>query len=211
VLVSKIFKTGAKANAMTTLFNTRDLEVSGSSAKSIVEAFKSFTLLSSQLLLAEKIGRPGPNGTVVVDAEWYPFDALMRVLKKIESSVGEATLFQVGLSASANAAFPPNITDLLTSMRTINVAYHLNHRRQGKPMVDPVTGAVDGGIGDYVLQEGIAGGIHLLCTSPYPCAFDRGIITGLGSKFAPQVILSHEPSGRCRAKGADSCRYLIKT
>ena len=48
-----------------------------------------------------------------------------------------------------------------------------------------------------------------VCNNPYPCSFDRGIITEMARKFQPYATVSHDDSKPCRNKGADSCTYVI--
>jgi len=52
------------------------------------------------------------------------------------------------------------------------------------------------------------------CKNPYPCHFDRGIITKIAEKFMPQkskgieVFLDTQRQGRL--EGADTSWYFIK-
>jgi HAMP domain-containing protein len=54
----------------------------------------------------------------------------------------------------------------------------------------------------------------LHCNNPYPCAFDRGLVTAVGARFKPAdvaaVLVRHDDTQLCRAKGADSCTYRIQ-
>jgi hypothetical protein len=92
----------------------------------------------------------------------------------------------------------------------VDVAYHINHRKNGVPLFDMNRGTMSEGIGHYGYER-IAGKnkIVSLCKNPYPCAFDHGILTAMARKFAPAAKVTHDDSKECRSKGADSCTYVI--
>ena len=77
-------------------------------------------------------------------------------------------------------------------------------------MFDPATGQKLSGIGNYgytpVPRERR---IISVCENPYPCDFDRGILTTLAAKFERASRVTHDDSAPCRKNGADSCKYII--
>jgi hypothetical protein len=189
----------------------KGIEVNGQTVWAIVDGFRAFSMMASEFLLAEKIGEKGQNGVAVVRPDaWYSQEAWLRVFKKIGTSVGEAVLFQIGLSIPRNAKFPPWVIDVHSAVKSIDIAYHMNHRKQGKEMFDPADGTMLEGIGHYG-YEGAADGRHIIsvCKNPYPCSFDRGIITTMAQKFAPIAQVVHDDSKPCRRKGADNCTYIV--
>ncbi len=46
------------------------------------------------------------------------------------------------------------------------------------------------------------------CSTPYPCAFDEGIVTGLAQRFEPTATVAHDRKG-CRKRGDPSCNYNV--
>jgi hypothetical protein len=92
----------------------------------------------------------------------------------------------------------------------MDVAYHLNHRKNGAPMFDPATGAMLEGIGHIRTQffdnERRA---TVVCEEPYPCEFDRGLITALANRFEPMAKTLHDNSAPCRKKGDSSCTFHV--
>ena len=53
---------------------------------------------------------------------------------------------------------------------------------------------------------------RVLCSNPYPCEFDFGIVEHTARMFAPKGVVTsvhHDDSQPCRKKGADSCTYRI--
>ncbi len=135
----------------------KGIEVNGQTVWAIVDGFKAFTLLASQYLLEEKIGERGETGVAVVRPDgWYSQEAWLRVFKKIGTSVGDSVLFQIGASIPRNAKFPPWVTDVHSAIKSIDIAYHMNHRKGGEDMFDPTAGKMLEGIGHYG-YEGVAG------------------------------------------------------
>lgn len=188
------------------------IEVNGQTVWSIVDGFKAFRLMASGFLLKENIGVKGPEDVVQIDpTAWYSQEAWLRVFKSIGNSVGDAVLFQIGSAIPRNAKFPPWVNDVHTAIRSIDIAYHMNHRKAGFEMFDPATGAMLEGIGHYGYQ-GVAGINEILCVcaNPYPCAFDRGILTTMAQLFSAQAVVTHDDRAPCRKKGADECTYHVR-
>jgi len=71
-----------------------------------------------------------------------------------------------------------------------------------------------GEIGTYsfAATNGTAG--KMFCQNPYPCEFDRGIITAMARRFSPggsrQVCVEHDDEAPCRKQGAESCTYHVR-
>ena len=76
-------------------------------------------------------------------------------------------------------------------------------------MFDPATGMMLEGIGHYTAQP--AGDRKIVCIAenPYPCDFDRGLITAMAARFERGARVIHDDTAPCRKKGADSCKFLI--
>jgi hypothetical protein len=51
------------------------------------------------------------------------------------------------------AQFPPQIKTIDDALGAIDVAYHMNHRINGKVLFDPQTGKTAEGIGHYVFEK----------------------------------------------------------
>jgi hypothetical protein len=186
------------------------IEVAGASAFAIVDAFRSFSLIAGQLLESEKIGHLGADGKVVFDTtKWYPLDAILRVFQKIKTSMGDASLFQVGKAIPKTAAFPPSVNDIESALKLLNMAYHMNHRKDGQVMMS-ADGQMLSGIGSYDFVSLGIRQARLTCSNPYPCSFDKGIITAVAHKMAKTASVEHENPNACRSNAASSCSYVIK-
>ncbi|WP_241759155.1 hypothetical protein [Pyxidicoccus parkwayensis] len=188
----------------------RGLSVSGSSTISIIDAVKGFSVLVEELMSTMKITTRNSEGKPVVDpAAWYPLEDYMPVYKKIESLLGGRGLEKVGSTIPQFADMPANIRDIHSALASIDVAYHMNHRLDGKPMFNPATGEMVEGIG-HVGYQPVDGKneIHLVCDDMYPCRFNIGLIRGMAQRFQPQAELTHDPQ-KCRLKGAATCTYVV--
>ncbi|XXF79092.1 hypothetical protein P2318_04880 [Myxococcaceae bacterium GXIMD 01537] len=187
------------------------IEVNGQTVWSIVDGFRAFSVLASTYLLQEGIGSADRNGIAVVDhSAWYPQKAWLRAFEKISAQLGDSVLLDIGKAIPRNAVFPPSVKDIHTGIQSIDVAYHLNHRKQGKVMFDVASGRMLEGIGHYGYEPvPRQNRIICVCENPYPCAFDRGIITAMAERFVPGAVTVHDDAQPCRKRGASSCTYVV--
>jgi len=187
-----------------------DLEVYGASIDAIVDAFKLFPSVALKRLANYGIGSARGKDVVINRDAWYPLGNWLSAYESFANEVGPRALFQIGQHIPKHAPFPPTITDVHSAVVGLDVAYHMNHRKGGKIMFDPATGQKATGIGNYgytpVPRERR---IISVCENPYPCDFDRGILTTLAAKFERTSRVSHDDSAPCRKNGADSCKYII--
>jgi hypothetical protein len=187
------------------------IEAYGASIDAIVEAFKLFPSVALRRLAAVGIGTmTGKNDIVIERDAWYPQDKFLAAFESIATEVGPRGLFQFGQHVPKYAPFPPTITDIHSALGSVDVAYHMNHRKNGKVMFNPATGQMLEGIGHYgykaVPRERR---IVSVCENPYPCDFDRGLISGLATRFEKFSRVTHDDSAPCRKNGANSCTYVI--
>jgi hypothetical protein len=186
------------------------IEVNGRTVLSVLEGFAAFKKIPSDILLEVGIGRAGADGLVDVGAEeWIPQADWLHGFSRIAQAVGTGALFGIGLKIPDCAAFPTWVTDVHSAIRSIDVAYHLNHRKHGEVMFDLEEGTMLEGIGHYG-YEAVDGQKRIVssCENPYPCDFDRGIITAMAQRFAPCAWVDHR-DGDCRKLGGRSCAYVV--
>jgi hypothetical protein len=144
---------------------------------------------------------------------WYPLVPLLKTLHDLQATTGGMNLFQIGKAITASAKFPP-MKDLEMALNSIDIAYHMNHTLDNKPMFNPVTGKTPG-IGNYNLVQFDATKrkATMICTDPYPSEFDRGIITQIVRNFRPKDSVKYQvdldSTAESRAKNGKSCTYLI--
>jgi hypothetical protein len=186
------------------------IEVFGASIGAIVDAFKLFPSVALKKLVSYGIGTLKGSEVVIDRDAWYSLDKWLAAYESIATTVGNRALQQIGQHIPKHAPFPPTINDIHSAMASMNAAYHMNHRKNGKVMFDPATGTVLKGIGSYGYAP-VSGEKKIIsvCENPYPCDFDRGIITALANRFERVSRVSHDDSAPCRKNGADSCKYII--
>jgi hypothetical protein len=169
-----------------------------------------FTKISRRALNDAGIGRSEGDKLILDMSAWYPHEAWLKAFETIAKHVGNSALFNIGMSIPVSATFPSGAVDVISAVRSIDIAYHMNHRKNGRPMYDTDTGTMYEGIGHYGCEP-ISGKNEILCVcrNPYPCAFDRGIIKARVQLFAPDAQVVHDDKAECREQGAESCTYHV--
>jgi hypothetical protein len=187
------------------------IEASGFCVAAYVEAFRLFPSVVLGKLTKNGIGKAKGKNDIEVDVNaWYSQEGWLAAFEEIANNIGPRACYQIGRNIPKYAVFPPSIKDIHSSIASVDVAYHLNHRKQGKVMFDPATGKKLTGIGNYGYQP-VAGQRKIIsvCENPYPCDFDRGILTETGLRFESNTRVAHDDSAPCRKHGADSCTYVV--
>ncbi len=167
------------------------VEVNGETVLSIVDGMGAMRFMAMQILKDVGIVDPKPG-------QWFPQQAWLDAFKKISESIGANTLLQIGQKIPENAQFPPQIDSIDKALAAIDVAYHMNHRK--------------GEIGSYGYASDGPNKATLVCSNPYPCDFDRGIINAMARRFAPKGVtpkVVHDDTAACRRKGGESCTYHV--
>jgi len=181
-----------------------DIEVNGQTVLAVVAGMGAATWLAEKMLRDEGIDDPRPG-------EWYSQQAWLNAFKAVADKVGVLTLHKIGTSIPDNADWPPEIEDIHGALASIDVAYHLNHRKHGTILMDMGTKTMREGIGHYAYTRTDDGSGTMVCENPYPCDFDMGIVEATARKFhtpgAP-INVAHE-GGSCRKKGDEACTYLV--
>jgi hypothetical protein len=167
------------------------VEVNGKTVLSVVDGMPSFFEDRAREVLADNgIEDPHPD-------EWYPQQRWLDTFAEIEDRIGESTLREIGRAIPRNAEWPPDVDDLVGGLRSIDEAYHMNHR--------------GGDIGHYHAEDLGNGTVEVTCRNPYPCAFDEGIVDATAREFSgeevPQVS---ERSDTCRSDDGDVCTYHVE-
>jgi hypothetical protein len=181
-----------KAMPMAQFVGTPNVEVNGETVYAIVDGMGIFKSLALEVLAENGIVDPRPG-------EWFSQQKWLDAFKIISEKLGTKTLFAIGLKIPENAIFPSDIKTIEQALQAIDVAYHMNHR--------------NGDIGEYRFESNGPKSAKMICRNPYPCAFDRGIITAMVKRFKPQNSLSaavtHDDTAPCRVNGDESCTYLV--
>jgi hypothetical protein len=168
-----------------------NVEVLGQTVLAVVEGMGAFRNLALEILKRHGVDNPNPEG-------WYRQQLWLDSFKEIYERVGKSTLNLIGQKIPENAKFPPEIDSIDKALASINVAYHINHR--------------GGEIGRYDFTRLGPNRARLVCTNPYPCEFDLGLIQSMARRFQPvgrTPSVTHDETQPCRRKGGASCTYLV--
>ena len=108
--------------------------------------------------------------------------------------------------------YPPFITNLMEAFEFMNKAFHANHRTaSGVPYYDfkQADQSPKEGIGGYVFPKIDDNSGTMLCDSPYPGSFEKGMLTAMVRHFHTRSEIKHLDDRDCKKNGKDSCTYLI--
>lgn len=168
-----------------------EVEVNGETVLTTVNSFPEF-MRSIALKMLEKNGIIDPK-----PGKWYSQKAWLDSFKEISEKFGVNTLFEIGKGIPGNAQFPPDVDTVDKALSVIDVAYKMNHR--------------NGDIGFYKLvgHDKMKKQIVMQCKNPYPCDFDRGIITAMARKFVPGAVVALDATKPSRKEGAEDSWYLL--
>lgn len=171
---------------------SKDAIVSGDPVTGLVTALS--TGQDTRLQILKKHGIDPKPG------EWYPQQAWLDAFKEIASNIGNHTVFMIGKTIAEKAEFPP-IDGIETALNVFDQAYKMNNK--------------GGECGEYTLTkfDGANKTAVMVCRTPYPSEFDRGLLTAIVRKFRPQGSLKADvtldTSKETRTKGAESCTFNI--
>ena len=132
------------------------------------------------------------------DDEWYPQEAWLATFEQIAADLDPHLLDRLGEQIPDAAEWPDeDADDVPAGLRTVDVAYRRNHR--------------GGDIGSYEFERTGDHEGRMVCETPYPCAFDRGLIRAVARRASPveTFVFVEETGGECRREGADTCTYTV--
>ncbi len=181
------------------------MEVNGRTMYAIVKALLPIKFIVRKIFLDVGL----PNLKDIESTEWYPQQKWLDAFKLIADKAGPHTLMSIGEQIPDNALFPNEINNIEESLKSIDIAYHLNHRNS-KGQILFENGKFIEGIGHYTYMkiEGENKAI-MTCTNPYHCDFDKGIITRMAKKFEKDSLIVHDDKKGCRKLGSESCTYIV--
>jgi len=180
------------------------VEVNGQTILSVIEGMKS-KWIALDILKRSGIDDPKPG-------EWYSQQKWLNAFKEIAEKVGDLTLNMIGKKIPEKADWPPAVDNIHKALGSIDIAYHMNHRKKGVPLFNPQTGSMGEGIGHYKYESLGERKAKVTCDNPYPCSFDKGLIEAAANKFKPAntlVRVDHDESVSCRKKGKSICAYTV--
>jgi hypothetical protein len=153
------------------------------------------------------------KNNISLEKEWINLQDWLNAFNDISNTIGEMNLFLIGKEITKNTLFPP-IKNLEDGLKSIDIAYHMNHRLNGRVLFDEITGNMIEGIGNYKLVEynTIKQTAVMVCNNPNPSKFDEGIIVQVVKFFKPigtRENIELDITKETRINGGNSCTYLI--
>jgi hypothetical protein len=177
-----------------TVFKAYDpaVEVSGESVLSFIDGVGMWAPSAQKLLTETGIKDPKSG-------QWYSQQLFLNGFKKAAQMTGPAVLRNIGRSIPEHAKWPPQVNSIETGLGSINVAYHMNHRK--------------GEIGNYTATKVNPKSMMVVCDNPYPDNIDFGLIEYVAKKFSKpgeRVMVKIDESKPQRDKGAESTTYIVE-
>jgi hypothetical protein len=187
------------------------IEVRGIGLQWVVGGFRILPEMGLRYLARYGLTTRGADGKPVLDVEgWYSQEAWLACFEAIDRQVGPSVMTDIGRYVGENAPTPPGLRDVDSSLRSLDVTYHMFHRKRGVPMFDEESGRMLEGIGHYGYERR-AGKCEItcVCENPYPCNFDLGIVQGFVARFDPRAHVEHLDRAPCRKHRGESCTYVV--
>jgi hypothetical protein len=168
-------------------------EVVGRSPMSYLAASETVsTMMGRQTSM--KLGRYGVDD--IDPDEWYPLRSALAMLYETREEYGSSSMQMMGRHIPEHVEFPPDIDSVDGALGSIGAAYHQNHR--------------GGDIGYYEYHDEGAGEGRVVCSNPYPCELDQGLIKGVALEFADSYVEVEEVGDGCRKDGDEVCEYSVE-
>lgn len=171
-----------------------DVEINGQTIRAMLEGVSRFSERYQETVRAAL----ATNGVVNPESdEWYPQRAWLDAFGELADRLEPHLLARIGEQIPETAEWPTGIAGVESGLRSIDRAYHRNHR--------------GGDIGNYHVAEVADRTGTVRCSNPYPCPFDRGIIRSVARAYAPveAFVFVEETGDECRAEGGDRCTYTV--
>ena len=169
------------------------IEVSGETVLAMTKGMRGFRKRLRHLLAQRGLDDPKPT-------RWYSQNDLVDVFEALAASVGPFTIYDMGVQVAHDAEFPPEVDSVERALTHVDAFHRTGHR-----------GAT---AGSYIFEKTGEGSGSMVCKTPYPCDFDRGLIEAVAERFRPEgawnVTVKHDESAECRRRGADSCTYAVQ-
>ncbi len=169
------------------------VEVNGELVLAMVEGMRGIRKRYRHLLAEYGVDDPRPDC-------WYSRDELLDIFETISANVGPFVICDMGTRVADDARFPAEIDSVEKALTHAGDFFRDGHRGEK--------------VGSYTFEKTGEGSGTMVCKTPYPCDFDRGLIEALALRFRPEgswnVTVKHEETAACRKQGGDSCSYTVQ-
>ncbi|MFY9260673.1 MAG: hypothetical protein WAO71_09220 [Gallionella sp.] len=173
----------------------KNVEAVGLGILSIISAFPEYGREHVDQLLKDN------NIVNITPEKWFKVQGLLNTFKSFATTYGPNTLFNIGVTLFEDAKLPPHITDLKSGLEFVGEIYRMRHRGGN-------SGYVELRSFDAAAQKAV-----VEYCNPYPCHFERGIVTACARKFKPKdanfIDVQLDKEKPSRLDGADSSFYVV--
>lgn len=166
-----------------------DAEVTGEVVRAVVAGVEEFQPE------ARATGRRALEDHGLADpvAEWYPLEQCLGAVEEVATVVGDDAVRALGEAVPRALGVAASTSDVPAALSRVEALYRDHHR---------------GDAGGYAFRQiGDTDG-RMESRTPYPCAFDRGVVEGTATAVAEGYVRLREV-GVCRADGAPRCTYEV--
>ena len=177
--------------------------VLGMAILAVIRSMGKYAVLAENALARQGIKSVKHHG-------WYPQQAFLNAFRAVDHEIGENTLFRMGKNIPEFTGLPPGVATVEEALNGLDAAYHSHHKDEHGVLIDPVSGATREGIGHYAFHSARPRAAVMVCDTPYPSDFDRGILVGVARRFRPLATAVLDETKPTRKRGGDSCTYLVR-
>jgi hypothetical protein len=187
-----------------------NIEITGEAIAAVMDGLRLFPAVAAKYLVKFGIVARGPAGDpILARNEWHSQEKWLAAFKAIASEIDRGAIYNIGVMVPKYARLPPTIHDVHSALGSLDVAYHMNHRKDGVLMFDSVSAEMLEGIGHYRCRRDSERRLICICGTPFSCEFDHGVVMGMASRFIAHCVVTHG-DGPCRKNAADrSCSYVV--
>lgn len=123
---------------------------------------------------------------------WYPLAEYVAAIEAIDKLVDDQAVHALGQRIARAVTFPADTTDVPAALSALDDVFGAQHR---------------GDAGDYSFRQIGAEDGRIECQTPYPCAFDRGVVEGAAVAHADGFVCVTEV-GACKPDDG-RCTYDV--
>ena len=175
----------------------------------IFNTFQMMPAIVQRIFAEHGFGRFIAEGYFLPDLEsWWPMDRYVACLHAVSDAVDPAELRTLSKKVAKYSDFPKSAGDTYKTLESLDVLYHLDHRKDGQVMFNKESSVMMEGIG-HIRYRGEPRFIVMEYETPYPCATDFGMLISLLRHSQPGAGVEHAP-GACRQHGDTSCAYHVR-
>lgn len=172
--------------------SSREAEINGDIVTKIIEALGPYKTKGFKILIENGILKPQPG-------KWYNQQAWLNAFNTIATQLGGTVLFAVGQKIPEYIDFPDEIKDIHHALSLIDLIHKMNFR--------------NGDLGGYGYKKTGERTGQIICTTPYPDNFDKGIIITIARKYKPDdfslINIEVDANMPVRSMGGDSTTFIL--